>query len=116
MKEFHTNKIQSFFSNILPAEPITISFSNLRVFILGMVFILAIAVLYIRITNRNEIKLLESKHKEIQLVVDRYLTDMSQANITHDKQLEMDRKIDNYKKQLKTIEQNMKSLKDSWLP
>jgi len=116
MKEFHTSKNQKFFSNLLPDEPITISFSNIRIFILGVIFILGIAVLYIRLTNRNEIKLLESKHKEIQAMVDRYLMNMSQVNITENDQLEFDRRINEYKKQLKTIEQNMKDLKESWLP
>jgi len=103
-------------SNMFPAEPITFSFSNLRVFIIGLLFIIGISVLYIRITNRNEIKLLESKHKEIQLMVDRYLMDMSQVNINENKQLELERKINGCKVRLKTIDQDIKELKESWIP
>lgn len=41
---------------------------------------------------------------------------MSSANVSQDKQFEIDSKIAGYKKQLLSIEKNMKNLRESWLP
>jgi hypothetical protein len=115
-KEFHSNKIQVYFSNIFPSEPITLSFTGIRIIIIGVIFLLVITVLYFRISNINELQLLESKHSEIQLIVDKYLNNMSSANVSRDKQLEIDNRIAGYKKQLLSIEHNIKNLRKSWIP
>ena len=108
------NKFRAFIERFYPDYPITISFSKVRVFILLIIIGFVCGILYLRYQNKNELQILEVKHKEIQLIISDYLKNMSQVNLDSGQLQELRGKINDIQKKLKVVEEDIKHIKKVW--
>lgn len=107
-------KIRECFEWFYPNEPFRITVSKFKIFLLLLLILVASLLYYLRLENKNELELLEQKHKEIQSVVQNYLHDMSRVN-NDDINLRIYQiQYEGYKKQLKVIEEKINSIKSIW--
>ena len=107
-------RIKDFIEKFYPANPFVISLSTFRIlFVIVFVGLLSF-VFYLRYQNRNELQFLNEKHQQIQLIVSRYMSDMSQSDLNSDTYKFMQRKVQKYQEELKNIEKDIKQIKNVW--
>ena len=104
----------SFKNSFLPANPISLSLTRSKIFILLVIIFGAGSIFFLRLNNQNEIDMLTNKHREIQSAVEKYLDDMSHVKINSDAAKYFERKIQSSKKELKTLEDSIKQIKTIW--
>ncbi len=107
-------KLRGWLERFFPHEPITISFSRFRAFVLFLLVAAGALFFYLRSQNKSELEFLKQKHKEIQLAVRGYLNRMTHASVDESKSDELRRKIEGYKKQLENIEEKINNIKSFW--
>ena len=107
-------KLREYFERFYPKDPIRISFSRFKIFLLSLVLLLSAGFIYLRSQNKTELQLLKQKHLEVQLAVKNYLNDMSRVNDNDTLLNELQSRVKRYKKQLNQIEEKIEDLKSFW--
>lgn len=97
-----------------PREPIQITVSKLKLFLLFTTVCIIGGIIYIRSQNKHELELLKQKHQEIQLAVQTYFSKMSRVNDDEMLLNEYSNKLEKYKKQLDEIEDKIEDIKSFW--
>jgi len=112
--KFRLQKFRDYIDRFLPEKTLVFNPSKTRfVFIL---FLLAIAAsyFYIRSQEKSELELLRSQHQKIQLLINRYLSEMSGLNINSDQSNYLNIRLKEYRKKLSIVEEEINLKKRIW--
>ena len=107
-------KLREFFERFYPAEVFTISFTFFRIFLITIIICALAAFFYLRSQNKNGLELLKAKHKEIQLIIEKYFDETTSAKLNPDKVEILYKSVDEYKKNLKMIEKDIEHIERFW--
>ncbi|MCL4551513.1 MAG: hypothetical protein M1495_23440 [Bacteroidetes bacterium] len=105
---------RDFIERFYPSNPFAISFSFPRYFVLILIMSAVAGVFYLRSHNKNELEILKAKHKEIQLIVAEYLDETTSTNLSSDKVATLNKKLEDYKRNLRMIETKIEHLQRFW--
>lgn len=97
-----------------PADPIRISFSKLKIFLLFLLILGAASFIYLRSQNKTELEILKEKHVELQQTVRNYLISMSRANVDEEQLNKLQSEMNNQRKQLNEIEEKINKIRSFW--
>lgn len=111
MKRVHGG-FRDFIERFYPSNPFSFTLSSISVFIL--IASLICGVIYLRSENKNELELLRNEHKRIQTIVGNYLRDMSEVKFNSDRQKELKKIVDEYRKKLEIVDEDIKRIKAVW--
>lgn len=107
-------KFRDFIERFYPSNPYVISFSFPRYFVLILIISAVAGIFYLRSQNKNELEILKAKHKEIQLIVAEYLDETTSNSLSPDKVATLNKRLDEYKKNLRMIETEIEHLQRFW--
>jgi len=107
-------KLREYLERFYPSEPVRITVSKIKIFLLIVVIGVGGEIFYLRVQNKNELDLLRKKHEEIQLHIKNYLYEMSHASGSADELEEIKNKYEKSKKQLSIIKEKIDSIKNFW--
>lgn len=107
-------KLRDFIERFYPAEVFRVSFTFFRIFIITIILFALVAFFYLRSQNKNGLELLKAKHKEIQLIIEKYLDETTSAKLDPDKVKILNKSVDEYKKNLKMIEKDIEHIQTFW--
>jgi hypothetical protein len=99
---------------MFPSEPIRITVSKFKTFVLFFMVILAILYLHFRSQNKDELELLKVKHQEMQLMIRTYIQEMTYIAPGSEEVKLIDKKVAEFKKNLNFIEDDMKQKRMIW--
>lgn len=108
------SKARELLEKLYPSEPISITLSKFKFYILLLFVALGVVYLYMRSQNIDELALLKEKHAEVQIIVRDYLSSMSRVDNNSEQFNRLKREVANYQKELITIEEKISNLKKFW--
>lgn len=108
------NWFRELIEKFYPVDPIRISFSKLKIFLLFLLILGTSIFVYLRSQNKTELDILREQHTELQLTIRNYLISMSRANADEEQLDKLQSDINNQRKQLNAIEDKINKIRSFW--
>jgi hypothetical protein len=101
-------------NGFIPSNPITITFTRLRLFVIFLLIGFIGFLFYLRSENKEELEILSAKQNEMRLMITKYIEDMSGTKIGDEESKDYRSKIDDYRKKLKMVDEEINQIHGLW--
>lgn len=108
------NWFRELIEKFYPADPIRISFSKLKIFLLFLLILGTSFYVHLRSQSKTELDILREQHIELQLTIRNYLISMSRANVGEEQLNNLQNEMNKHRKQLNDIEVKINRIKSFW--
>lgn len=108
------NWFRELIEKFYPADPIRISFSKLKIFLLFLLILGTSFYVHLRSQSKTELDILREQHIELHLTIRNYLISMSRANVDEEQLNNLQNEMNKHRKQLNDIEVKINRIKSFW--